>query len=383
LTLIQYGQDNRRGYITQDSFTSSSQCRCEQDGSLGFVKTALGTGFNERAQHFLKVLIERYIQDGQPVGSRTLARDAGIDLSPATVRNVMSDLEDLGLVASPYTSAGRVPTMTGYRVFVDSLISLKPLEEEEILHVREEFGIETNPITLVESASRLLSDLTQMAGVVMVPKRDQALIKQIEFISLSETRVLTVLVTSKGEVLNRIIEPSRKFSASELEQAANFINQHFAGRALEVMRASLLSEMKTTRQNLDQLMTQVLQMAQSAIAKEGDQDFVVAGQTNLMGFDDLAEMQRLKRLFNAFTEKRDILHLLDRCLTADGVQIFIGGESGYRTLEDCSVITAPYESNEQTAGVLAVIGPTRMAYDRVIPIVDITAKLLGAALKSD
>lgn len=346
------------------------------------MNSVLETGINERAQHFLKVLIERYIRDGQPLGSRTLARDAGMDLSPATVRNVMSDLEELGLVASPHTSAGRVPTMTGYRVFVDSLISLKPLQSSEIHLVREELGLEANPLTLVESASRLLSNLTQMAGVVMVPKRDQSLIKQIEFISLSDTRILTVLVTSKGEVLNRIIEPSKRFSPSELEQAANCINRDYAGKPLELMRESLLGEMNATRQNLDQLMAQVLAMAETAIGDEENQDFVVAGQTNLMGFDDLAEMQRLKRLFNAFTEKRDILHLLDRCLSADGVQIFIGGESGYGPLEDYSVITAPYESDDRTAGVLAVIGPTRMAYDRVIPIVDITAKLLGAALKS-
>lgn len=340
---------------------------------------------SERAQHFLKVLIERYIRDGQPVGSRTLAKDAGLDLSPATIRNVMSDLEDLGFVASPHTSAGRVPTASGYRLFVDSLISLKPLHDTELSRVKTELGLDADPRKALASASKLVSELTHMAGVVSIPRRDQVVVKQIEFVPLSDARVLVVLVTGQGEVTNRVIQTAREYSRAELEQAANFINRHYAGRELEDLRAQVVREMRDDRDRMDQLMAQALEMANAALSPDSDgddSDFVMAGQTNLMDFDELAQMDKLRQLFNAFTEKQEILHLLDRCTAADGVQIFIGGESGYRTLEECSVITAPYAVNDQVVGVLGVIGPTRMAYDRVIPIVDVTARLLGAALKS-
>ena len=348
------------------------------------MSKAVDTGINERAQHFLKVLIERYIRDGQPVGSRTLAKDAGLELSPATIRNVMADLEDLGFVASPHTSAGRVPTISGYRLFVDSLISLKPLHETEMSRVQGRLGIDIEPRKALASASQLLSELTHMAGVVSIPRRDQVVVRQIEFVPLSGTRVLVVLVTGQGEVSNRIIETARQYSRSELEQAANFINQHYAGRELESLRTQILCEMGEDRVQMDQLMAQALEMARAALSDDEstDSDFMVAGQTNLMDFDELAQMDKLRQLFNAFTEKQEILHLLDRCTNAQGVQIYIGEESGYQTLENCSVITAPYTVDDQVIGVLGVIGPTRMAYDRVIPIVDITARLLGAALKN-
>lgn len=342
---------------------------------------------SERAQHFLKVLIERYIRDGQPVGSRTLAKDAGVDLSPATIRNVMADLEDLGFVASPHTSAGRIPTVSGYRMFVDSLLSLKPLDKAVMRQVQQQFNLQNAPAAMVDSASRLLSSLTHLAGVVMVPNHNQVRVKQIEFVALSDAKVLTVIVTSAGEVYNRIIETSRVFSRSELEQLSNYITQHYGGHDLEEIRRQVLTEMQETKSNLDALMVQALEVASAAFASDdgGDQkqgDFVVAGQTNLMDFDELAQMDSLRSLFDAFTEKQEILHLLDRSLEADGVQIFIGEESGYRTLKDCSVITAPYEVDSEVIGVLGVIGPTRMAYDRVIPIVDITARILGSALAS-
>lgn len=340
---------------------------------------------SERAQHFLKVLIERYIRDGHPVGSRTLAKDAGLDLSPATIRNVMADLEDLGFVASPHTSAGRVPTASGYRVFVDSLLSLKPLDQTMLHQVQVELAAQGQPAGLVDSASRVLSSLTHLAGVVMVPKHNQVKVKQIEFVPLSDTRVLTVLVTSTGEVFNRIIETSRVFSRSELEQLSNYITSHYGGNDLQGIRALVLREMQETRRHLDELMVRALEFASAAFAgdeadEDGRSDFVVAGQTNLMDFDELAQMDSLRSLFDAFTEKQEIMHLLDRSLEADGVQIFIGEESGYTTLKDCSVITAPYEVDAEVVGVLGVIGPTRIAYDRVIPIVDITAKILGSAL---
>lgn len=338
---------------------------------------------SERAQHFLKVLIERYIKDGQPVGSRTLAKDAGLDLSPATIRNVMADLEDLGFVSSPHTSAGRVPTVSGYRMFVDSLLSLKPLDKALMRQLQTQFEIRDAPATLVDSTSRLLSNLTHLAGVVMVPKHNQVKVRQIEFVPLSDVRVLTVIVTSAGEVYNRIIETSRVFSRSELEQLSNYITEHYGGNDLHDIRQLVLNEMQETKRSLDELMVQALEMASAAFVSDEDEgggDFVVAGQTNLMDFDELAQMDSLRSLFNAFTEKQEILHLLDRSLEADGMQIFIGEESGYTTLKDCSVITAPYEVDAEVVGVLGVIGPTRMAYDRVIPIVDITAKLLGSAL---
>lgn len=340
---------------------------------------------SERAQHFLKALIERYIRDGQPVGSRTLAKDAGLDLSPATIRNVMADLEDLGLVASPHTSAGRVPTVSGYRMFVDSLLSLQPIDQAMLSQVQGQLDSEGAPAGLVDSASRLLSSLTHLAGVVMVPKHNQLKVKQIEFVPLSDVRVLTVIVTATGEVYNRIMATSRVFSRSELEQVSNYVTSHYAGHDLSHIRQLVLREMQETKRHLDVLMVQALEVASAAFGQVDDEggergDFVVAGQTNLMDFDELAEMDSLRSLFDAFTEKQEILHLLDRSLEADGVQIFIGEESGYSTLKDCSVVTAPYEVDAEVVGVLGVIGPTRIAYNRVIPIVDITAKILGSAL---
>lgn len=338
---------------------------------------------SERAQHFLKVLIERYIRDGHPVGSRTLAKDSGLDFSPATIRNVMSDLEDLGLVVSPHTSAGRVPTEAGYRVFVDSLISLQPLNEGLLGQLQEQLPAVQPGSHIMESTSQLLSSMTRLAGVVMVPKRNQEKVRQIEFVPLSGTRVLAVIVTSAGEIFNRLIETSREFERSELEQLSNYITAHYAGHDLEAVRREVFDEMQSTRARMDSLMAEALQMAQEAFSAEDDEaDMVVSGQTNLMDFDELAQMDRLRGLFEAFTEKQEILHLLDRCLEADGVQIYIGEESGYSTLRDCSVITSPYKVDEEVVGVLGVIGPTRIAYDKVIPIVDVTAQLLGAALKS-
>lgn len=344
------------------------------------MASALETSLDERAQVLLKALIERYIRDGQPVGSRTLARDAGLDLSPATIRNVMADLEDFGLISSPHTSAGRIPTVSGYRLFVDSMLSLQPLEDGVVKNIRHELEDSGNSLVLVESASKLLSRLTAMTGVVTVPRRDQVVVKQIEFIALSDTRVLTVLVTSNGEVMNRIIETSRRFERAELERAGNYLTSHFAGLDLNDVRARLLRDMDETRKTLDRNMAEAMQMARAAMQSEEDGDFIVSGQTHLLDFDELAQIDRLRQLMDAFAEKQEILHLLDRSMQAQGVQIFIGEESGNNILEKCSVITSPYVEDDQVVGVLAVIGPTRMAYDRVIPIVDITSKLLSAAL---
>ncbi|MES9856477.1 MAG: heat-inducible transcriptional repressor HrcA [Sedimenticola sp.] len=342
-----------------------------------------GGNVNERAQYFLKVLIERYIRDGEPVGSRTLARDSGLDLSPATIRNVMSDLEELGLVISPHTSAGRIPTASGYRMFVDSLVTLRPLEISQVKQLQHQLEGERDSKILVESASKLLSGLTQMAGVVMVPRREQVIFRQIEFLPLSGNRVLAILVTRQGEVHNRIVNTNKHYSSSELEQAANLLNQHYAGEGLEEMHRRLVSDMQETKSDMDRIMARALEMAEQVIDSTSDSgDYVMAGQTNLMGFNEFTQMERLRELFDSFAEKHQLLQLLDASMQAKGVQLFIGEESGYKTLDQCSLVTASYGTDDEVAGVLGVVGPTRMAYDRIIPIVDITAKILGAALKS-
>jgi len=345
-------------------------------------KTLEGDAIGERAQYFLKVLIERYIAEGQPVGSRTLARDAGLDLSPATIRNVMADLEELGLVVSPHTSAGRIPTVSGYRMFVDSLLTVQPLAMLELGQLKEQLKLKHDPTNPLESASLMLSGLTRMAGVVMLPRREHTAFRQIEFLPLSGSRVLTILVTDDEEVHNRIINTKRKYSQAELVQAANFLNTAFSGQTLDGMRKKLFQDMQKTQADLDRVMARAVEMAGQIFQEDNSiGDCLISGQTNLMGFDDLSNMSTLRQLFDAFTEKHEILHLLDQCMQADGVQIFIGEESGYQHLDNCSVVTAPYAVDNEVGGVLGVIGPTRMAYDRVIPIVDITAKLLGAALK--
>jgi len=338
---------------------------------------------SERAQHFLKVLIERYIRDGQPVGSRTLARDAGLELSPATIRNVMADLEEMGLVASPHTSAGRIPTVTGFRMFIDSLLTVRDLQASEVERIRLDLTQSSDPADVLASASQLLSGVTQMAGVVTIPRRERTSFRQIEFLPLSSNRVLAILITEDGEVHNRILHTHRTFSRSELDQAANFLNRSFSGQEIRKVRTRVLQELNEARAHLDQTLAQALKMAGEVVdASDPAEDCLIAGQTNLMDFADLASLERLRRLFDAFTEKREILHLLDQFHHAEGVQIFIGEESGYQLLNGCSVVTAPYRVGNEVVGMLGVIGPTRMHYEQVIPIVDVTAKILGAALKN-
>jgi heat-inducible transcriptional repressor len=335
---------------------------------------------SERAQVMLRALIERYERDGQPVGSRTLAREAGLELSPATIRNVMSDLEELGFVASPHTSAGRVPTVQGYRFFVDTLLSVQPLDLNSLEQMRLQLESERESRDLVESASGLLSGITQLAGVVTLPKHEHALFKRVEFMPLSGNRVLAILVTGEDEVENRILTAEKRHSPAELQQASNYLNELFAGKELEDVRETLLREMQETRSSMNSMMVTAMQMADQVLERNRSEDFVMAGQTNLMGFQELCDIDKLRKLFDAFQQKRDILHLLDQCVHGEGIQIFIGEESGYGMLDECSMVTAPYTVGGRILGVLGVIGPTRMAYDRVIPIVDATARLLGAAL---
>ena len=340
---------------------------------------------SERAQLLLKALIESYIRDGQPVGSRTLSRDSGLSLSSATIRNVMADLEELGFVVSPHTSAGRIPTDKGYRLFVDSLLKLKPLQSEEIDDIERRLRNDvSNGRTLVQTVSQMLSSVTQMAGLVTLPNPHYVALSQIEFIGLSENRALAIMVMNNREVENRVVQLERAYSSEELRRAANYLNEAFAGRSLPEVRASLLKQLQETRQTMNQLMQDAIQMAQKVFETPGGEqvEYVIAGETNLMGFAQLSNVDRLRRLFEAFNEKHDMLRLLDNCLRAQGIQIFIGHESGYQILDDISVVTAPYMLDNQVVGVLGVIGPTRMAYERVIPIVDVTAKLLGSALNA-
>jgi len=342
-------------------------------------------GLNERAQRLLKALIENYIREGQPIGSRTLSRDSGLSLSSATIRNVMADLEDLGFVASPHTSAGRIPTDKGYRFFVDTLLKLQPLHHDEIEDIERRLGAEAaNGRSLVQTASQMLSSVTRMAGLVTLPNPKYIALSQIEFVSLSDNRALAIMVMDNREVQNRVVQLDRHYSAEELRRAANYLNESFAGHSLPAVRAQLLRQLQETRQHMNQLMLDAIQVAQKVFDNKTDDrvEYVIAGETNLMGFAELSNVDRLRRLFEAFNEKHDILRLLDGCLQADGIQIFIGQESGYRILDDISVVTAPYMLDDKVVGVLGIIGPTRMAYERVIPIVDVTAKLLGSALNA-
>ncbi len=342
---------------------------------------------NNRAQRLLRILVESYIRDGLPVGSRSLSRDSGLNLSSATIRNVMADLEELGFVASPHTSAGRVPTDKGYRFFVDTLLRVQPLDPDSVTELRRQLdGGHDNAKALVATASQLLSSVTQLAGVVTLPSAQQASITQIEFVGLSENRVLAVLVLNNSEVQNRIIQLDRNFQPEQLRRAANFLNAHFVGRSPGEVRQEILREMRETREDMNQIMLDAITVAQQVFTVADTalerMDYVIAGETNLMGVGELSSVERLKRLFEAFNERSDFLHLLDHSLKAQGVQIFIGHDSGYQVLDDCSLVTAPYSVGDQVLGVLGVIGPTRMAYERIIPIVDVTAKLLGAALNS-
>jgi len=336
---------------------------------------------DKRAQTLLKTLIERYIAEGQPVGSRTLSRHPGLELSPATIRNVMSDLEELGFITSPHTSAGRVPTPRGYRLFVDSLLTVRPLAEADISEI--EGAIQPDqPQRLINQASQLISQLTHFAGVVISPRRKEPRIRQIEFLNLSEKRILLILVTEGGDVQNRILFTQRAYSPSELTEAANYLNQNCAGLDFSQVKSRIHDELYQLRTNMTELMSAALDASGQAIS-ETSTHYVISGERNLLEVADLSSnMSRLRELFALFEQKTSLVQLLDVGNRADGVQIFIGGESGIAQLDECSVIAASYEIGGQVVGSVGVIGPTRMAYERMIPIVDITAKLLSSALSA-
>jgi heat-inducible transcriptional repressor len=330
---------------------------------------------DKRAQVLLKTLIERYIEEGQPVGSRTLSKYSGLDLSPATIRNVMSDLEELGFIASPHTSAGRVPTPAGYRFFVDTLLIVKELPSDARLQLEDQLHPD-NPQRVVQSASQLLSHLTQFAGVVMTPRRRAMVFKHLEFLRLSEKRVLLIVVTPEGDVQNRILFTERDYTPSELVEAANYVNQNYAGQSLEDVRSRLQGELREIREHMVKLMEVALEASNKALS-EGNEQYVVSGERNLFAVQDVG---RLKQVLEMFERKTSLLQILDLSLRGQGVQIFIGGESGVSAPDDVSVVTSPYQVDGEVVGTVGVIGPTRMAYDRVVPIVDITARLLSSAL---
>lgn len=334
-----------------------------------------------RAQHLLRTLVQCYISDGRPVGSRSLVKASGLSVSSATVRNVMAELEELGYVCSPHTSAGRQPTDKGYRFFVDTLLSARSWDTDQFdaLELRLEAGGRTDE--LLGSASHLLSGLTRYAGVVTLPRQDLRALRHVEFLPLSGNRVLAIVVLNESDVENRVIETDRPYQESELRTLSNYLNAQFSGWDVQRVRQSLVEAMREDRERMDQLMQTAFEMGEKVFNdEETGEDCVVAGETNLMALSELSDLDKLRELFRAFNEKRDMLHLLDRCLSAEGVQIFIGREAGYRVFDGCSLVTARYAMEGQPVGVLGVIGPTRMAYQRVIPIVDMTAQLLGAAL---
>jgi heat-inducible transcriptional repressor len=331
-----------------------------------------------RAQVLLKTLVERYIADGTPVGSRALSKFSGLELSPATIRNVMADLEDLGFIASPHTSAGRIPTPRGYRLFVDTLLKVQPMEAALKAELQGNL-LPDQPQRVINSAAQLLSELSSFAGVVMAPRRSAAF-THVEFMKLSDRRVLLILVTPEGDVQNRVLYTETAYTPSQLVEAANFLNEHYAGRPFDEIHGRLHAELKELQADIVRL-TQAAIEAGGAAMRESSEQYVISGERNLLGVRDLSsDMDKLKRLFEMFERKTALMQLLDTSSRAEGVQIFIGGESSLVPLDEMSVVTAPYEVDGKIVGTLGVIGPTRMAYERVIPIVDITAKLLSNAL---
>lgn len=345
---------------------------------------------SDRNQKLLMTLVERYIQDGQPVGSKTLSQQGLISASPATIRNIMAELETLGILSSPHTSAGRIPTSKGYRLYVDALLRSTPFHEASARSLKQELSQlihpDQSPKEVIAQASRALAELTRMAGVVVVPRREVTRLRRVEFLPLSGQRVLVILVINHAEVQNRIIHTDRDYSEEELRQAANYINRTYGGCDLDDICDGLLKTMASDKSQMDVLMQAAMDVAAKALnaerGRDSGEDYVVSGESHLLDRAHADDLGKLRDLFDAFNRKRDILHLLERSVQADGVQIFIGREAGHQVFDDYTLVSAPYQAENHTVGVLAVVGPTRMEYEKVIPTVDITARILSAALNN-
>jgi heat-inducible transcriptional repressor len=332
---------------------------------------------DDRAKLLLKALVERYIADGQPIGSRTLSRASGLELSPATIRNVMSDLEELGLIASPHTSAGRIPTARGYRLFVDTMLTVN--RQDIPTAVSSSTLAAEQPQKVITNAAQLLSNLSQFVGVVMAPRRS-SIFRHIEFMRLSEKRILVIIVAPDGDVQNRVIFTESDYTQSQLVEASNLITMHYAGLTIEQVREKLKNEIEQLRSEIAVLMHAAVQVNSEAMS-QAEGEVVISGERNLLSVSDFStDMGQLRRAFNLFEQKAQIMRLLDVSSQAEGVRIFIGGESQVVPFEELSIVSAPYEVDGQIVGTLGVIGPTRMAYDRMIQIVDITSKLVSNAL---
>jgi len=338
-----------------------------------------------RAELVLTGLISKYISDGCPVGSRTLSRETDLGLSPATIRNVMSDLEEHGLIEAPHTSAGRVPTPKGYRFFINCMMDAGSINQESLTDYDNAFSGISDPKSILTSATEMLSQITSFAGMVSTPSKTNIKFRQIEFLKLSQKKVLAILVTNDGQVQNRVLSTSKEYNDSELVEAANFFNATYGAWSLDEVRADLARHMRVDHRNMHREMRTAIRMAGELFESENEpeaESVLVSGENNLLAVPDFSELEKIKQLFDTFKTKQVLYDLLQKSMTTAGVQIFIGEESGYKILEDCSVIAAPYEVDSKRVGVLGVIGPTRMHYDEVISAVDITAKLLGSALSN-
>lgn len=337
---------------------------------------------SDRAKQILSAIINNYIEEGTPIGSKKLSTYNRFNLSPATIRNVMSDLEDLGFIASPHTSAGRIPTSKGYRFFIDRLLELQPVDSNEIASIKDTVSqTKSSNKDLATNVSTILSAITQLAGIVTVPKTQKSTLKEIDFIPLSEQRVLAIVVINDSEVENKILQMKRNYSRDELQISANYLNHNYVGRSFEYIKNDLLTKLKETSALANSLMNNIINIADELLTNQNKDEYVVTGKNQLLDFEELSDINRLKDLFDALNEQQQLLQLLDKSMSTSNIQIFIGQESGYRIFDNCTLITAPYTNDMGSVGVLGVIGPTRIAYQRVIPIVDVTAKLLSQSLK--
>lgn len=337
---------------------------------------------DERAQVLLRQLINSYTRDAQPVGSKNLAKLSGLDVSSATIRNIMARLEDMGLVDSPHTSAGRIPTAAGYRFFIDSLLEVGDLGNAAKQAISQSFSSDKTSTDLIHSAGEILSRVTHLAGIVTLSHTAPVEVRHIEFMKLSERRILVILVINQDEVHNKVIHVERDYSEIELHRAAQTLSRYLIGRSFESARKVLLDELSELRSDVNDIMQTVLAAMEDVCSMSSNDDLMTSGESNLLEYAELSDINKLRELFNVFNEKTDLLRLLDGCTSAEGVEIFIGSESGYSVLSDCAVVGAPYHVEGEIVGVLGVVGPTRIAYDQVIPVVDITAKLLTSALNT-